>query len=60
MIRGRHQHVAVSIGNKMFVIGGNWNSTCEVFNCVSRRFTYIKQLSIPESFSCTMSGVSIG
>ena len=44
MINGRCRHGEVSIGNKMFVIGGWGNLTCEVFETTSRKFTCIKQL----------------
>ena len=54
MLHGRHNHVALSIDNKMFVIGGKWNLSCEVFDRVSRKFTYLKQLLTPESFSCNV------
>ena len=45
MIEGRRHHASVSMGNKMFVIGG-WNttSTCEVFDSCSRKFTLIRFL----------------
>ena len=42
----RECHGAVSMGNKMFVIGGDMNLTCEVFDSISKKFTYIKELSV--------------
>ena len=48
------------MGNNMFVIGGHWNKTCEVSHSVFRKFTYIKQLLIPDKFGCAMFGVTIG
>ena len=48
MIEERYCHGTVSMGNKIFVIGGfkhlTWNLTCEVFDSSSRKFTNIKQL----------------
>ena len=38
----RSSHVAVSMGNKLFVIGGYRISSCEVFDTCSRKFTIIK------------------
>ena len=60
MIEARDNHAAVSNGDKMFVIGGDDNLTSEAFDIVSRKFTCIKQLIIPETFTCTMYAVSIG
>ena len=40
----RCDHTSVSMGNKMFVIGGYNTSNCEVFDGFSRRFTSIKSL----------------
>ena len=48
---GRHDHGAVSMGNKMFLIGGNSRLTSLVFDSVSINFTYIKQLVKPKSFT---------
>ena len=39
----RSDHVAVSICNKIFVVGGNWKMTGEVFDNKSRKFTNIKK-----------------
>ena len=60
MIESRYDHGAVSMGNKMFVIGGKYNLTCEVLNSVSRKFTCIRQLLIPENVGYAMSGLTIG
>ena len=43
MLSPRVNHSAVSIGNKMFMIGGS-KDYCEVFDSVTRKFTYIKTL----------------
>ena len=42
MIEYRSFHASVSMGNKLFVIGGYEISSCEVFNIVSRKFCSIK------------------
>ena len=46
MLSKRKNHTAISIGNKMFIIGGNTNSlevlnNFEVFDSITRKFTYI-------------------
>ena len=47
MINERAGHGAVSMGNKMFVIGGvHRNNTCEVFDSISRTFTAIKKVEV--------------
>ena len=46
MINGRSLHGAVCMGNKLFVIGGKCNATCEVSDSSSIKFTFIKQLKI--------------
>ena len=43
MLKPRSNHTAVSIGNKIFIVGG-FSNNCEVFNSVSRKFTRIKNL----------------
>ena len=43
MLSPRNNHSAVSIGNKMFMIGGS-SDYSEVFESVTRKFTYIKTL----------------
>ena len=42
IIKERYCHASVSMGNKMFVIGGKLTASCEVFDSVSRKFTAIK------------------
>ena len=44
MINKRSHHGSLSMGNKMFVIGGVYNNTCEVFDSISRKFTAIKEI----------------
>ena len=42
MIERRYYHASVSMGNKMFVIGGEKTPSCEAFDCLSRKFTALK------------------
>ena len=58
MINKRSQHGAVCIGNKLFVIGGKYNATCEVFDSSSMKFTGVKQLD--RNCYWSVSAVSIG
>ena len=46
MLTPRINHSAVSISNKMIIIGGS-SCNCEVFDSVTRKFTYIK--SVPKN-----------
>ena len=41
MIKSRSCHASVSMGNKLFVIDGYFNTSCEVFDSLSRIFTVI-------------------
>ena len=41
MLEERNDHAAVSMGNKLFVIGGRYTTNCEVFDSFSRKFTEI-------------------
>ena len=43
MLSKRVNHTAVSLSNKMIIIGGN-SDYCEVFDSITRKFTYIKTL----------------
>ena len=45
-IDNRSNHASVSMGNKMFVIGGYYTSTCEIFDSYSTKFTHIKSMNI--------------
>ena len=45
MINRRINHAAVSMGNKLFVIGGRITTGCEVFDSISRKFTSIYSVS---------------
>ena len=44
MLKSRAYHTAVSIGNKMIIIESGFSS--EVFDSITRKFTYIKTLPI--------------
>ena len=63
MLSPRNNHAAVSIGNKMFMVGGS-SDYVEVFDSVTRKFTYIenvpKLVRIPYIFISTFEVVSIG
>ena len=41
LLEGRCNHAVVSMVNKMFVIGGEHTTSCEVFDSCSRKFTKI-------------------
>ena len=58
MINRRSVHGAVCMGNKLFVIGGKYNVTCEVFDSNSMRFSSIKQLNYKGFYY--VSAVSFG
>ena len=60
MINKRACHGQVSMGNKLFVIGGYYKFTCEVFDIISRRFTCINKIVKPEECDCAMSAICIG
>ena len=44
LIYGRCNHEVVSMGNKMFAIGGKVLRSCEVFDSFSRKFTLLKRM----------------
>ena len=46
------------MGNKMFVIGGNWNKTCEVFDSISRKFTAIRKIELIDSIRLSLVGIN--
>ena len=61
MIVERSNHAAASIGRKMFVIGGNQTTSCEVFDSCSRKFTIIESgLKIHEIKRSYFDAVCIG
>ena len=60
MINKRACHGQVSMGNKLFVLGGFYEFTCEVFDSISRKFTSLNKIVKPEECGCAMSAVCIG
>ena len=42
MIEERDEHASVSMGNKLFVIGGYFTSSSEIFDSFLRKFTLIE------------------
>ena len=44
MLQGRIRHGTVSIGNKLLVIGGDYENTCEVLDGTTNKFALIKSL----------------
>ena len=58
MINKRCLHGAVCLGNKLFVIGGDYNISCEVFDSSNMKFSSIKQLE--RSCFEYISAISIG
>ena len=53
----RENHGAVSMGNKMFVIGGWKNLTCEVFDSSSRKFTNIQKMFLVNNLDVESNSV---
>ena len=55
MIEERYCHGTVSMGNKIFVIGGfkhlTWNLTCEVLDSSSRKFSSLKQMLVVKNLN---------
>ena len=60
MIKGRYSHAAVSMGNKLFVIGGRYTTKCELFSSFSRQFTEIEYSLIPDMRSRYFKAVCTG
>ena len=55
----RFFHGSVSMGNKMFMIGGTMTKTCEVFDSITEKFIYLKQ-KLPTPLLFVKSAVVIG
>ena len=51
MIKKRYDHSSVTIGKKLFVIGGYDKVCSEVYDSISRKFT-IFNLKLPYTYSC--------
>ena len=60
MIEARSYHSAVSMGIKMFVIGGFYTSNCEKFDSYSRKFTKINSEIKGSNFDKYFNALSIG
>ena len=60
MIKERYCHDAVSMGNKMFIVGGNYTTNCEVFDSRSRKFTTISSEIISDLQDWCLDAFSIG
>ena len=60
MIEERFDHAAVSMGNKMFVIGGKYTTSCEVFDSRSRKFSNINSDIYPYLEEYYFDALSIG
>ena len=56
----RYNHGSVSMGNKMFVIGGYNISTCEIFDSFSRNFIYTKPMNFTTEYRLPYGVVCIG
>ena len=44
MLEGRYCHAAISIENKLYLVGGANTDECEVFDTISQKFAYIKPI----------------
>ena len=60
MIDKRYKHAAVSMGNKLFVIGWSYTTNCEVFDSYSRKFTKINSEIKGSNFQKYFDAFSIG
>ena len=60
MIEERYYHASVSIGNKLFVIGGVCPISCEVFDSFSRKFTSINSALLKTKILYNCKGFCIG
>ena len=61
MIEKRRWHASVSMGNKLFVIGGKKSLSCELFSSRSRKFVYLKHsLNIQVFHKSFLRSVCIG
>ena len=45
MLVKRHRHVSLSVNNKLYMLGGYYNNTCEVLESGSKVFVFIKSMS---------------
>ena len=58
MINERYGHKSVAVKNKLFVMGGRFINSCEVFDSSNNKFTLLKQpIPAPKNFLSNPSGV---
>ena len=55
MLEKRIHHILKSIENKMFVISRHLGQRCELFDSVSRKFSYVKACSFSNSLNFCFS-----
>ena len=60
MIECRNNHASVSMGNNLFVIGGNNNPKSEVFDSFSRKFTNVKCPITNKMYRFKFNAVCVG
>ena len=60
MNKERSCHASVSMGNKLFVIGGYSNTSCEVFDSFSRNFTIVNASLIDTIKPFNFEAVCVG
>ena len=60
MIEERHYHASVSMGNKLFVIGGYRKTSCEVFDSFSRKFTSVHTAHLKTIAPSNFKAVCVG
>ena len=62
MIEKRQNHKSIAIKNKLFIVGGNSKSTCEVFDLTCNKFVLLKPhfKSVEENFDYLAEVISIG
>ena len=60
MIKLRFNHALVSMGNILFIIGRHINSSSEVLNSFSRKFTLLNYPSSRIVYHSTDQAISIG
>ena len=60
MIEERHNHASVSIGNKLFVIGGYNTSNSELFDSCTRKFTLLRSTCSMALNNSVVQAIGIG
>ena len=61
MVQARYDYSAITMNNREFVIGGQINNnSCEIFDCFTSKFTFVKiQFNFVENISLNQI-VSVG